>query len=105
MSTKKETSKTTQPARIQGIHGRGKSRDEGARPRTEGRRAREQEQGGRGKRRARGDRRAAGTGSLHGQRLHAIVTASAPALSPKTWYGMPAYANEDGKVVCFFQSA
>src|SRR5262245_19810034 len=38
-------------------------------------------------------------------RLHAIVTASAPALAPKTWYGMPAYANKDGKVVCFFQSA
>jgi len=39
------------------------------------------------------------------KRLHAIVKASAPGLSPKTWYGMPAYANEDGKVVCFFQSA
>jgi uncharacterized protein YdhG (YjbR/CyaY superfamily) len=39
------------------------------------------------------------------KRLHAIVKASAPDLSPKTWYGMPAYANEDGKVVCFFQSA
>jgi uncharacterized protein YdhG (YjbR/CyaY superfamily) len=39
------------------------------------------------------------------ERLHAIVTASAPDLSPKTWYGMPAYANKDGKVVCFFQSA
>jgi len=39
------------------------------------------------------------------QRLHAIIKASAPALSPKTWYGMPAYANKDGKVVCFFQSA
>ena len=38
------------------------------------------------------------------ERLHAIVRASAPALSPKTWYGMPAYA-KDGKVVCFFQSA
>ena len=38
-------------------------------------------------------------------RLHAIIKASAPALSPKTWYGMPAYANKDGKVVCFFQSA
>ena len=37
-------------------------------------------------------------------RLHAIVKASAPALTPKTWYGMPAYA-KDGKVVCFFQSA
>jgi uncharacterized protein YdhG (YjbR/CyaY superfamily) len=39
------------------------------------------------------------------ERLHAIVTASAPALLPKTWYGMPAYANKDGKIVCFFQSA
>lgn len=37
------------------------------------------------------------------RRLHAIVKASAPTLSPKTWYGMPAYAR-DGKVVCFFQS-
>ena len=39
-----------------------------------------------------------------GKRLHAIIKASAPGLSPKTWYGMPAYA-KDGKVVCFFQSA
>ncbi len=39
------------------------------------------------------------------ERIHAIVKASAPALAPKTWYGMPAYANQDGKVVCFFQSA
>jgi uncharacterized protein YdhG (YjbR/CyaY superfamily) len=38
------------------------------------------------------------------ERLHAIVTASAPGLAPKTWYGMPAYA-KDGKVVCFFKSA
>jgi uncharacterized protein YdhG (YjbR/CyaY superfamily) len=38
------------------------------------------------------------------KRLHAIITASAPALSPKLWYGMPAYA-KDGKVVCFFQDA
>ncbi len=38
------------------------------------------------------------------ERLHEIVKASAPSLSPKTWYGMPAYA-KDGKVVCFFQSA
>ncbi len=38
------------------------------------------------------------------ERLHALVKASAPALAPKTWYGMPAYAL-DGKVVCFFQSA
>ena len=39
-----------------------------------------------------------------GKRLHAIIKASVPALSPKTWYGMPAFA-KDGKVVCFFQSA
>jgi uncharacterized protein YdhG (YjbR/CyaY superfamily) len=38
------------------------------------------------------------------ERLHAIITAAAPSLSPKTWYGMPAYA-KDGKIVCFFQSA
>jgi uncharacterized protein YdhG (YjbR/CyaY superfamily) len=38
------------------------------------------------------------------ERLHAIIKASVPALSPKTWYGMPAYA-KDGKVVCFFQAA
>ena len=38
------------------------------------------------------------------ERLHAIVKASAPALSPRTWYGMPAYA-KDGKIVCFFQPA
>jgi uncharacterized protein YdhG (YjbR/CyaY superfamily) len=40
-----------------------------------------------------------------GERLHAIIKASAPALSPKLWYGMPAYANKEGKVVCFFRSA
>lgn len=40
-----------------------------------------------------------------GERLHAIIMASTPGLSPKTWYGMPAYANKEGKVVCFFQSA
>ncbi|MGI8687703.1 MAG: iron chaperone [Thermomicrobiales bacterium] len=39
-----------------------------------------------------------------GERLHAIIPASAPALAPKTWYGMPAYA-KDGKIVCFFQCA
>ena len=39
------------------------------------------------------------------ERLHAIITASAPDLSPKTWYGMPAYANDDGKVVCYFTAA
>jgi uncharacterized protein YdhG (YjbR/CyaY superfamily) len=39
------------------------------------------------------------------KRIHEIVKASAPNLSPRTWYGMPAYANQDGKIVCFFQAA
>ncbi len=39
------------------------------------------------------------------ERLHVIITTIAPGLSPKTWYGMPAYANKDGKVVCFFTAA
>jgi uncharacterized protein YdhG (YjbR/CyaY superfamily) len=39
------------------------------------------------------------------ERIHAVITATAPELAPKTWYGMPAYANADGKVVCFFQAA
>jgi uncharacterized protein YdhG (YjbR/CyaY superfamily) len=38
------------------------------------------------------------------QRIHAIIKDSAPTLAPKTWYGMPAYANQDGKIVCFFQT-
>jgi uncharacterized protein YdhG (YjbR/CyaY superfamily) len=40
-----------------------------------------------------------------GERIHAIVKKTAPDLTPKTWYGMPAYANEDGKVVLFFRNA
>ena len=39
------------------------------------------------------------------ERVHATVTAAAPTLSPKTWYGMPAYANEDGKIVMYFRDA
>jgi len=38
------------------------------------------------------------------KQIHAIVTSAAPELTPKTWYGMPAYANADGKVICFFQA-
>ena len=45
-----------------------------------------------------------GSDRVLGTRLHAIIKASAPALSPKLWYGMPAYA-KDGKIVCFFQNA
>jgi len=39
------------------------------------------------------------------KRIHELVTENAPDLWPKTWYGMPAYANKDGKVICFFQAA
>lgn len=39
------------------------------------------------------------------ERIHALVTANAPELLPRTWYGMPAYANSDGKVLCFFKAA
>ena len=39
------------------------------------------------------------------KRLHELIKSSAPSLTPKTWYGMPAYANKDGKVVCFFTPA
>jgi uncharacterized protein YdhG (YjbR/CyaY superfamily) len=46
-----------------------------------------------------------GTDRAMAERLHAIIQSAAPALTPKTWYGMPAYANGDGKVICFFQSA
>ena len=86
-----------------GVLGRGAGRDEGARQRAEG--------GG-----ACGEGQAAGERAVlakiaempepdraMAERLHAIIEESAPVLSPKTWYGMPAYAKE-GKVVCFFQS-
>lgn len=46
-----------------------------------------------------------GSDRTFARRIHEIVKANAPSLSPKTWYGMPAYANEEGKIVCFFQSA
>jgi uncharacterized protein YdhG (YjbR/CyaY superfamily) len=46
-----------------------------------------------------------GSDRLMAERIHALVKASAPSLSPKTWYGMPAYATQDGKVVCYFQAA
>jgi len=45
-----------------------------------------------------------GSDRVMAERIHAIVKASAPSLTPKTWYGMPAYAKDD-KVICFFQSA
>jgi hypothetical protein len=69
---------------------------------TKARHAREG--GGRGKRRAREHRAMPGPDRAIGEGLHAIIKANAPALSPRLWYGMPAYA-KDGKIVCFFQRA
>ena len=46
-----------------------------------------------------------GSDRAMGTKLHAIMKASAPELAPRTWYGMPAYANKDGKVVCYFTPA
>ncbi|WP_109505780.1 iron chaperone [Nocardioides speluncae] len=46
-----------------------------------------------------------GTDRVLAERIHEIVTANAPGLMPKTWYGMPAYTNEAGKVVCYFKAA
>jgi uncharacterized protein YdhG (YjbR/CyaY superfamily) len=46
-----------------------------------------------------------GTDRALGEQLHPIIKANAPELMPKTWYGMPAYANKDGKVICFFRPA
>lgn len=46
-----------------------------------------------------------GTDRSMARRIHEIIKDSAPSLSPKTWYGMPAYANKDGKIVCFFTPA
>src|SRR5262249_35701891 len=91
---------------VRGIHRRGTSRDERARPRAEGGRAPRpaRGQGGRGKRRAREDRRDARTGSRPGRAPACHHQASAPTLSPRTWYGHSAYA-KDGKIVCFFQPA
>ena len=97
----KDTKKSAKPVSRQGIHGRGTSRDEGARPGAEG---------GSAARRTARRRLLAKVAEMPepdrtmAERLHAIVKASAPALAPKTWYGMPAYARDD-KVVCFFQSA
>ena len=61
-------------------------------------------QGGRGEGPARRSRRCRSRIASMAERIHAIVKANAPALSPKTWYGMPAYADKDGKVVIYFQA-
>ena len=90
-----------QEGEVQRVHGRGKGRDEGARPRAEG----GGRKGGRGESLLAKIAEMPKSDRAMAKRVHAIVKASAPGLSPKTWYGMPAYANEDDKVVCFFKSA
>ena len=92
MSPQREATATSKPS--DGIHGRGTSRDEGARQGAEGARARPRRQGRRRERRAREDRRDARARSRHGRAAARIVKASAPDLSPRTWYGMPAYAKD-----------
>jgi uncharacterized protein YdhG (YjbR/CyaY superfamily) len=88
------------------MDGRGTSRDEGARPRAEGGRAPRpaRRQGGRESDVLAKIAEMPESDRAMAERLHDIIKASAPSLSPKTWYGMPAYA-KDGKVVCFFTSA
>ena len=105
-ATQQPAKRATKVGGASGIHGRGTRRDQGARPRAEGGNAPRPARG-----KADGEAEVlAKIAEMQGQdramakRLHAIVKASAPDLSPKTWYGMPAYA-KDGKVVCFFQSA
>jgi uncharacterized protein YdhG (YjbR/CyaY superfamily) len=109
MSTKKDTPKTTKSAAAAGEKSQGLTEDE---------RAAMKERLQELKAAARADKDRAYGESLvlakiaelpepdrsMAERLHAIVKASAPALAPKTWYGMPAYAR-DGKVICFFQSS
>ena len=102
MSDRKTTQKSGR--NVEGVLARGASRDEGARPGAEGGSAREQDE-------SEGESdvlakiaEMPGPDRAIAKRIHAIVKKSAPDLSPKTWYGMPACAR-DGKVVCYFQSA
>ena len=107
MAEPKKAAKSTPKATSERLrlHGRGTGRDEGARPGAEG--------GSAPRRAKKADAEGAVLAKIAempepdramAERLHAIITASAPVLSPKLWYGMPAYA-KDGKIVCFFQGA
>jgi uncharacterized protein YdhG (YjbR/CyaY superfamily) len=111
MSTKKASQKSTKRTTTSGKRSKGLTDEERAalKERTQELKA----EGRRGQRAAKADGESDVLAKIAempepdrvmAERLHAIVKASAPVLSPKTWYGMPAYA-KDGKVVCFFQSA
>ena len=112
MSAKKATQKSTKSTTATGKKSKGFTDDERAAMKE-----RAQELKAEARRGPRADNKAGGESDVlakiaempepdraMGKRLHEIIKASAPALSPKLWYGMPAYA-KDGKVVCFFQSA
>jgi uncharacterized protein YdhG (YjbR/CyaY superfamily) len=109
MSPKKETQKSTKSTAANNKKSKGFTDEEKAAMRNRAQELKAEERAN--KNRAEGESAAlAAIAAMQepdrtmAKRLHAIIKASAPALSPKTWYGMPAYA-KDGKVVCFFQSA
>lgn len=110
MSTKKDTAVKRTPASASQQGSKGFTDEERAAMKERAREAKEEARGG--AKTADGESEVLekiaamqGPDRALAQRLHALIKASAPALSPKTWYGMPAYANKDGKVVCFFQCA
>ncbi len=110
MSTKKDTPKSAKSATATSQKSSGFSAEEKAAMKARAQELKAEERAN--KNRAEGERVAlAAINALPepdramGRRLHEIITTSAPVLAPKTWYGMPAYANAEGKVVCFFTPA
>ena len=106
MSEKKATRKSTRSATASGKRSTGFTAEERAAMKERAQELKAEA------RRADGDRAVLakiaempGSDRAMAKQLHAIITASAPTLSPKTWYGMPAYANQEGKVVCYFTPA
>jgi hypothetical protein len=111
MSPKKDTQKSAKTTTAKGRKSKGFTDEERAAMKERGQELKAE--GRRGPRAGKADGESAvlakiaemkGRDRAMAKRLHALIQASAPALSPRTWYGMPAYAR-DGKVVCFFQSA
>ncbi|MEX2029555.1 MAG: DUF1801 domain-containing protein [Anaerolineales bacterium] len=110
MSLKKSTQKSAKRAAAAGKKSKGFTDDERAAMKERVKELKAEER--RGADKAEGERdllakiaEMPGPDRALAKRIHAIVKASAPGLLPKTWYGMPAYANKDGKAVCFFQAA
>jgi uncharacterized protein YdhG (YjbR/CyaY superfamily) len=106
MSTMSETTKTVKTASANKKSSQGFSDDEKVAMKERARevKAEKEKQGGESALLAKIDEMSEPDRSM-AARLHQIVKTTAPDLSPKTWYGMPAYANKDGKIVCFFQPA